>query len=81
MPDTPEYIPYVNEDKNKRPFPDLGKEVTPELGDEHVQASVMLPRGSQMMCCTVKACKRDLDGNPINWPSDNSILDTCLYGK
>ncbi len=31
------------------------------------------------MCGTVKACKRDLGGNPIGLQSDNSILDTQLY--
>ncbi len=28
---------------------------------------------------TVKACKQDLDGNPIGCQSDNPILDTHLY--
>ncbi len=31
------------------------------------------------MCGTVKARKRDLDGNPIGCQSDNPILDTQLY--
>ncbi len=40
---------------------------------------VMLPHGSGMMCGTVKAQKRDLDGNLIRRRSDNQILDTQLY--
>ncbi len=39
----------------------------------------MLLRGSQMMQGTMKACKRDLDGNPIGRWLDNPILDTRLY--
>ncbi len=46
-------------------FPNLDEEVTPEVGDEYVHASVMLPNGSGMMRGTVKAQKRDKDGNPI----------------
>ncbi len=79
IPNTPEYLRYADEDQNKMTFPDLDEEVTPEAGDEYVHASVMLPRGSQMMHGTVKARKRDLDGNPIGCQSDNPILDTQLY--
>ncbi len=46
-------------------FPGLDEEVTPEVGNEYMHASIMLPRGSQLMCGTVKARKRDLDDNPI----------------
>ena len=60
-------------------FPDLDKEIMPEVGDEYVHALVMLPRGSQMTCGTVKVRKQDLDDNPIGCQSDNPILDTRLY--
>ncbi len=79
IPDTPEYLPYADEDQNEKTFPDLDEEVTPEAGDEYVQALVMLPCGSQMMRGTVRVHKRDLDGNPIGCRSDNPILDTHLY--
>ncbi len=79
IPDTPDYLSYSDEDQSETMFPDLDEEVTPEVGDEYVHASVMLPRGSQLMRGTVKACKWDLDGNPIGWQSDNPILDTWLY--
>ncbi len=77
--DTPEYLPYADEDQNEMTFPDLDDKVTPEAGDEYVHASVMPPRGSQMMQGTVKARKQDLDGNLIGRRSDNPILDTLLY--
>ncbi len=51
----------------------------PEVGDEYLHASVMLPCGSKPMRYTVKALKRDLDGNPIGCLSDNPILDRRLY--
>ncbi len=76
IPDTPEYLPYSDEDQNETTFPDLDEEVTPEVGDEYVHASIMLPRGSQMMRGTIKARKQDPDGNPIGRRSDNPILDT-----
>ncbi len=60
-------------------FPDLDEEVIPEVGDEYVHASIMLPCRSQMMCGMVQACKQDLDGNPIGHHLDNPILDTHLY--
>ncbi len=49
IPDTPEYLPYSDEDQNETTFPDLDEEVTPEVGDKYVHASMMLPHGSQMM--------------------------------
>ncbi len=76
IPNTPEYLPYVDEDQNKTTFPDLDEEVTPEAGDEYVHTSVMLPCGSQMMQGTVKVRKQNLDGNPMGCRSDNPILDT-----
>ncbi len=65
IPDTPENLLYSDDDQNKTMFPDLEEEVTPEVGDEYLHASIMIPHGSQLMCGTVKGPKRDLDGNPI----------------
>ncbi len=79
IPDTPEYLPYSDEDQDDTMLSDLDDQVTPEVGDEYVHASVMLPRGSQLVRDTVKAQKQDLDGNPIGRQSDNPILDTRLY--
>ncbi len=80
IPDTLDYLPYAEKDLNKMTFPDLDEEITPEVGDENIHASIMLPRGSQMMCSTVKAWKHDLYGNPIGGRSDNPFLDTHLHG-
>ncbi len=44
IPDTSEYVPYVDEDQNERTFPDLDEEVTPVKGDEYVHVLVMLPQ-------------------------------------
>ncbi len=55
IPNTPKYIPYSDDDQNEKTFPDLDEEITPEVGDEYVHASVMLLHGSQLMCGTVKA--------------------------
>ncbi len=57
-------------------FPDLDEEVTPEVGDEYVHASVMLPC---VVHGTVRAFKQGLDGNPIGCWSDSPILDMHLY--
>ncbi len=76
IPDTPEYLLYSDEDQNETTFPDLDEEVTPEVGDKYVHASMMLPRGSQLMHGTMKVRKQDPDGNPIGQRSDNPILDT-----
>ncbi len=65
IPDTPECVPYADEDQNKTTFPDLDEEVTPEVGDEYVHALVKLLHGSQIMHSTVRACNWNLDGNPI----------------
>ncbi len=65
IPDTQEYALYADDDQNETMFPYLDKEVTPDVSDEYVHVSVMLPCGSQMIHSTVRAHKRDLDGNPI----------------
>ena len=43
IPETPEYVQYSDEDHNKTTFPDLDEEIMPELGDEYVHVSIMLP--------------------------------------
>ncbi len=53
--DTLEYIPYADQDWNEMTFTDLDEEVTPEVGDEYMHASIMLLHGSQMMHGTVRA--------------------------
>ncbi len=79
IPNTLEYLLYSDKDQNETIFPDLDEEVTPEVGDEYVHALVMLPCGSQLIHGTMKARKRDLDGNPIGHQLDNPLLDMQLY--
>ncbi len=87
IPDNVGYVPYADGDWNKMTFPDLNEEVTPQVGNEYVHASVMFPLKSQMMKGTVKACKQNQDGNHIGCWLDNPILvmHLCdvgfLYGE
>ncbi len=34
IPNTPEYIPYSDEDQNEKMFPDLDEDIMPEVGDQ-----------------------------------------------
>ena len=54
---------------------------TPEMGDEFLNASIMLPRGSGHCRGKVVSRKRDEDGNPIGRRSDSGHLvnDTRMY--
>ncbi len=65
IPNTLENIPYADKNQNESMFPDLDKEIMPEVGDEYINTLVMLLHESQMMRSAVKAPKLDLDGNPI----------------
>ncbi len=60
-------------------FPAL-EEVTPETGDEYLQASIMIPQGNTFACGTAVSCKHDAEGNIVGSAHDNLILDSCLYG-
>ncbi len=40
IPDTPQYILFVNKDQNKMTFLDLGEEIMPDAGDKYVSASI-----------------------------------------
>ncbi len=55
IPNTPEYIPYSDDNQNETMFPDLDEEITSEVGNEYVHALVMLLHGNQLMHGTVKA--------------------------
>ncbi len=59
MSDTPECSPYFNEYQNTVMFPDLDKEVMPEVGDDYVHASMMLPCISQIVHSSVSTYKQD----------------------
>ncbi len=54
-------------------------EYTPETFDGYLNASVMLPRGGEVLKAQVVSCKRDVNGNPIGKAHSNPILDTREY--
>lgn len=55
------------------------EEFTPETFDGYLTASVMLPRGGEVLQAQVVARKRDSNGNPIGKAHSNPILDTREY--
>ena len=54
-------------------------EVTPEWGDQYVNAEILLPRWDKMARGQVICQKHDANGNPIGRSNQNPILDTHLY--
>lgn len=79
IPNTPEYLLYVDEDQKDGAFPNLDKAVTPKAGDKCIHASAMLPCGRGTAHGNAKACKHDNDGNTTGNQSDSPILDTHPY--
>ena len=59
-------------------MPEL-EEYTPETFDGYLTASVLLPRGGEVLTAQVVARKRDANGNPIGKANSNPILDTREY--
>jgi hypothetical protein len=60
--------------------PDHGNlEVTPEMGDNYLNAEISVPRGGTLAMGCVTSRKRDKDGNPVRLANANPILDTCEY--
>jgi hypothetical protein len=51
----------------------------PDVLDNWITAQVLLPHGGNSARATVKARKRDADGNPIGKPNPNPMLDTREY--
>ncbi len=78
---TPEFQPYDLEfDFGVDNANELtSKEVTPETGDNYLNAEISLPRGGTMAMGRVIGRKRDTDGNPIGRANSNPILDTRAY--
>ena len=52
---------------------------TPEVNNNYVNASFMLPRGNKYSIGKVIGLKRDVDGNSIGRENDTPILDTREY--
>ena len=59
--------------------PEDDGDFTPETFDGYLTASVMLPRGGEVLKAQVVARKRDSNGNPIGRAHSNPILDTREY--
>ena len=58
----------------------LDREVpTPEVNENYVNTSVMLPRGNSYARGKFIGQKRDADGNYVGRENDNPILDTREY--
>jgi hypothetical protein len=74
---TPDYDFY---DDNHNHDPDHGDlEVTPEMGDNYLNAEIFVLQGGTLMKGRVTSRKRDKDGNPVGLANVNPILDTHEY--
>ena len=77
MEDSSQYDPY--KDKLQNAMLDEELEVTPELGDQYVNAEILLPREEKMAWGQMVCQKHDADNNLIGRSNQNPILDICLY--
>ena len=79
--ETPQYDSCDDESQNAETFPMLDEEpeVTPEWGDQYVNAEILLPRGDKMARGQVICQKCNTDGNLIDRSNKNPILNTHLY--
>ena len=77
--DTPVHQYYEDDDEVALdPLPEE-LEPTPEVGDNYLNAEIMLPRGGSMAKGKVVKRKRNVDGNLIGRAHPNPILDTRRY--
>ncbi len=74
---TPDYVFYDDDHDLDPDHSDL--EVTPEMGDNYLNAEISVPRGGTLMKGRVTSRKRDKDGNPVRRANANPILDTRKY--
>ncbi len=74
---TPDFDHYDNDYDLDPDNGDL--EVTPEVGDNYLNAEISVPRGGTLSKGHVTAQKRDKDGNPVGLANANPILDTHEY--
>jgi hypothetical protein len=71
---------YNFDDNNHNLDPDHGNlKVTPEMGDNYLNAEISVPCGGTLVKGRVTSRKRDKDGNPIGLTNANPILDTHEY--
>ena len=78
--ETPTYESHEDDDDDGTPpAPDADEEPTPELGDLHLNAKVLLPRRDGKLTGRVIGRKRDALGNPIGVENANPILDARVH--
>ena len=51
----------------------------PEVGDDNIEADILLPRGDKMMKSHVVAWSGDANGNVMSRAHTKSILDARMY--
>ena len=77
---TPEYKLYEDDDGDGVPHTrEYEDELTPITYDTYIGAEVVLPKGNDMVCGTVKSSVKDIEGQPIGKADKNPILDTRVY--
>jgi hypothetical protein len=60
--------------------PDHGDlEVTPEMGDNYLNAEISVLQGGTLVKARITSRKRDKDSNPVGLANANPILDTREY--
>ncbi len=74
---TPDYDFYDDDHDFDPDHGDL--EVTPEMGDNYLNAEISLPQRETLMKGRATSWKRDKDGNPIELATANPILHTHDY--
>ncbi len=74
---TPDFDHYDNDHNLDPDHSDL--EVTPEMGDNYLNAEISVPRGGALSKGRVTSRKRDKDGNPVGRANASPILDTREY--
>ncbi len=74
---TPDFDHYGNGHDLDLDHGDL--EVTPEVGDNYLNAEISVPRGGTLSKGRVTARKRDNDGNSVGLANANPILDMHEY--
>jgi hypothetical protein len=74
---TPDYNFFDNDHDLDPDHGDL--EVTPEMGDNYLNAKISVPGGETLMKGRVTSWKRDKEGNPVRLANANPILNTREY--
>jgi hypothetical protein len=78
--ESPTYDLYANDGSGQqRHAVDQEEEVTPEGGDEYINASVTLPQGDSQIDAHVIAQKCDTEGQPLGRCHNNPVIDTRVY--